>query len=173
MREWPASARAKKASLPPAVVTTLSRLGTLRRASWCRPTADIEMNFTALAASPDGHFVATGGRGQEVRVWDLDKTPSTSVLAGHGGTVWSGAFSPSGERVVTASGDGNLRLMGYSVWGIDWRISRPTSRQLRRIKPLTATVLSRSASFPMAMATSLCPAAKTDTSSFGVLPAAS
>jgi WD40 repeat protein len=86
----------------------------------------------AVAFSPDGKRVVTGsfdgtagvseltfscdnnrislGRG-DVRVWDTTTGREILTLQGHTGPVWSAAFSPNGQRIVTGSQDGTA-----SIW---------------------------------------------------------
>jgi WD40 repeat protein len=67
-----------------------------------------------VAFSSDGHHVATGVLDDgTIRLWDVsgDKlAPVGSPLSGHSGTVNSVKFSPDGERIVSGSADGSLRL---------------------------------------------------------------
>src|SRR5262249_24411866 len=43
-------------------------------------------------------------------VWDLTDGHEIVRLRGHEGEVWSAAFNPDGQRVVTASADGTARI---------------------------------------------------------------
>ena len=65
----------------------------------------------AMDSSPDGSLLASGGRGQEVRVWDLNR-PRPNVILSHDGAnvVWSAAISQNGETVVTSASDGHVRI---------------------------------------------------------------
>ncbi|MEM6945646.1 MAG: hypothetical protein AAF565_18030, partial [Pseudomonadota bacterium] len=56
----------------------------------------------------------TGSTDGIVRVWDAASGAELRRLEGHGGEVWSAAFSPDGRWIVTGSTDGIAR-----VW--DWR----------------------------------------------------
>lgn len=60
----------------------------------------------AMAVSPDGSVVATGGHDRVVRLWSAADGKLLKELAGHAGYVYSLAFHPDGKSL--ASGD----LMG-------------------------------------------------------------
>ncbi len=73
----------------------------------------------SAAFSPDGTRVITGSGDRSARIWPLlpvepgvlpRKAGDPVVLSGHGGVVSSVGFSPTGDRVVTASGDGKVRV---------------------------------------------------------------
>lgn len=53
---------------------------------------------TSVAFSPDGESLASGSYDQTVKVWRLRDGVLVRTLTGHGGTVWSVAFSPDGQR---------------------------------------------------------------------------
>ena len=64
----------------------------------------------ALAVSPDGTQVLSGGFDYTARLWAFDDQRSLAVLDGHAGPVNSVAFLPDGKRVVTGSDDGTVIL---------------------------------------------------------------
>ncbi|HEX5744774.1 MAG TPA: AAA family ATPase [Archangium sp.] len=65
--------------------------------------------------SPDGSRIAVMcGNDRTVRVWKTDGSGEPVVLRGHEASVWSAAFSPDGQRIVTASLDKTAR-----VWKAD------------------------------------------------------
>jgi WD40 repeat protein len=56
----------------------------------------------ALAFSPDGKYMATGGR-EQVRIWDTANGEARAHLACQGGTLITAlAYSPDGQRLVSA-----------------------------------------------------------------------
>ena len=76
----------------------------------------------SISFSPDGSFLAIGGSGHylgwgEAVLWNFPpgqaQAPS-KVVALHTGYVYSIAFSPSSPYLVTASGDGKVK-----IWDID------------------------------------------------------
>jgi WD40 repeat protein/serine/threonine protein kinase len=67
---------------------------------------------TALAISPDGKWIATGGPGQglSVNVWDTALRLREMDLRGHLDVVTAAAFSPDGQTLATGGADGMLKL---------------------------------------------------------------
>ncbi len=64
----------------------------------------------SLAVSADGHFLAAGTMGGEVRLWSVaDRTPLVSVR-GHIGAIYGVALSADGRLLVSGGADGMLRF---------------------------------------------------------------
>ncbi len=68
-----------------------------------------QQGVIAIAVSPDGKLVASGGHDGSIRLWQPDGTPA-ATLAGHTDRVFGLAFSPDGRRLASASADGSARL---------------------------------------------------------------
>ncbi|HPO09017.1 MAG TPA: WD40 repeat domain-containing protein, partial [bacterium] len=62
-----------------------------------------------VAYSPDGKIVATCG-GPGTFLWDADTGEFLRSFPGHGGTVYSVAFSPDGSKLLTGSNDRTAKL---------------------------------------------------------------
>lgn len=63
----------------------------------------------AIAYSPDGKRIATGGR-DSLRLWDAETFTEIVQLRGHTSFIWSLAFSPDGRQLVSGSGDKTARI---------------------------------------------------------------
>src|SRR3954470_13165761 len=59
----------------------------------------------AVAISPDGALVASGGRDHAVKLWDYATGTPVRTLEGHKGMVLRLAFSPDGKTLASASED--------------------------------------------------------------------
>lgn len=70
----------------------------------------------AVAFSPDGALLVTGGRDNLVRVWDVqgESEQPLVTLEGHRKPVLTVAFHPAGSFIVSGSGDNSVRLWGVA-----------------------------------------------------------
>ena len=71
-------------------------------------------DFSAMAFSPDGSFVATGRSDGTVRLFDASTGEQRLVLPGNECAVSDVAFSPDGTRLASTSG-----CDGTRVWALD------------------------------------------------------
>jgi dipeptidyl aminopeptidase/acylaminoacyl peptidase len=87
----------------------------------------VDVNIRKLQVavwSPDRLCIVTVAKqGHAVKVWDARSGKEITQLAGHGGPVLSVAWSPDGNRIVTASADKTAR-----VWVVDG------GREIARLK---------------------------------------
>ena len=87
-----------------------------------------EGTVNSAAFSPDGTRVVTASddrlhpRSTQLRpdfgsahIWDAGTGKPLASLVGHGGVVWSAAFSPDGSHIVTASGDMTARIWNVAT----------------------------------------------------------
>lgn len=64
----------------------------------------------AIAYSPEGDLLATGGIDRVVRLWDLKTGEERQAFDGHRGTVHCLAFTPDGKTLASGSLDKMVRL---------------------------------------------------------------
>src|SRR6266566_131167 len=64
----------------------------------------------AVAWSPDGRRIATGGNDSTVQVWDARTGHLSVAYSGHTGTVYAVAWSPDGKRIASGSDDNTVQV---------------------------------------------------------------
>lgn len=69
----------------------------------------------ALALSPDGKFLVTGGRDHTVREWDVTSGKQIRSFQGHMKEVVTVAVRPDGRQVASGSAEGAIRLWDLSA----------------------------------------------------------
>jgi hypothetical protein len=70
----------------------------------------------AVAVSPDGQLVATGGNDNLVRVWSAADGTLVKELAGHPRHVYNVAFHPSGKALISGDLMGTLKQWEVGSW---------------------------------------------------------
>ena len=70
-----------------------------------------------VAFSPDDRLLATGGRGGNLRIWNVQQRRIVKTLEGDTDTVYAVAFSPDNRRLASAGWDGKVTLWRRSDWG--------------------------------------------------------
>jgi WD40 repeat protein len=72
----------------------------------------------AVAVSPDGRLIATGGNDNFVRVWSAADGTLVKELAGHPRHVYNVAFHPSGTALVSGDLMGVLKQWEIGSWSL-------------------------------------------------------
>ncbi|KAG9324010.1 hypothetical protein KVV02_003489 [Mortierella alpina] len=70
--------------------------------------------YLDAAFSPKGDLIATGGRNQILRLWDVETGVCRGSMSGHSGIIRSVDFSPDGRHIASGSDDMQVRL-----WEVD------------------------------------------------------
>ena len=63
----------------------------------------------AVACSPDGRTLLTGGHDKTARLWDAATGKPSGQPLRHDGWVWAVAFSPDGRTLLTGGQDKTAR----------------------------------------------------------------
>jgi WD40 repeat protein len=86
-----------------------------------------EGTVLALAVSPDGRALASGGEDRMIRLWELPTARPLARWEGHDANVTALAFRPDGHTLVSGAADGMLKLWDLDSihrelagMGLDW-----------------------------------------------------
>ncbi|GAB4430412.1 MAG: hypothetical protein Kow0031_11260 [Anaerolineae bacterium] len=89
---------------------------------WDTASGELLQTFTgssdgvlAVAFSPDGQTLVSGGYDKSARLWDIVTGGEIRRFEGHTDAVESVSFSPDGRTLITASDDGTARLWDVST----------------------------------------------------------
>lgn len=66
--------------------------------------------LNTVAFNPNGDQLATGGRDNAVRLWDVDSGENIAILSGHSGWVTTLTYSPDGTVIASGGQDHNIWL---------------------------------------------------------------
>jgi len=77
-------------------------------------------SIQAVAVSPDGQCVVSGGGDRTLRLWDVKTARCLQVLTGHTQIIREVAFSFDGHWILSAGSDNTVRL-----WQLDWEYEFP------------------------------------------------
>jgi WD40 repeat protein len=72
---------------------------------------DAHIHFVTL--SPNDRWLASAAFDGTVRLWDLDDGQCHQVLrlGPEGGKIWKAIFSPDGQHIATANGNGTVYIL--------------------------------------------------------------
>lgn len=76
--------------------------------------ASHKSSLDAIALSPDGSLLATGGEDMyplmTVKLWSTETGKKIATFTGHTNSINSVSFSPDGKYIASASSDGNIKI---------------------------------------------------------------
>jgi hypothetical protein len=78
-----------------------------------------------VAWSPDGRYLASGGRDTKVRIWDTQTWKEIAVLGRHRDVVWGICWSSEGERIASVGRDKEIIIWRKETWKVEATLPAP------------------------------------------------
>ncbi|MFP4324195.1 MAG: WD40 repeat domain-containing protein, partial [Anaerolineales bacterium] len=106
------------------------------RRLWALPSAELlaeydeEFGAIAMAFSPEGRYLATGGYSNSVYVWDAATGEEVTRLEGHSNYVFHVAFSKNGRWLASVGPDSPLHVWDVAAWMLDQTIDLDNGARL-------------------------------------------
>ncbi len=66
--------------------------------------------MTCLAFSPDGNYLASGGKDKTVKIWNLYEENNIPTILKHTQNIYCIVFSPDSKYLASASGDYSIKI---------------------------------------------------------------
>ncbi|MDZ8026092.1 MAG: caspase family protein [Nostoc sp. DedQUE11] len=67
-------------------------------------------SFNSVAFSPNGKYIAAGGNGGHLQIWDLEGDEIGKPFQAHNTEITDVVFSPDGQKIASSSFDKTIRL---------------------------------------------------------------
>ncbi len=96
------------------------------------PIEQAKDEILAVAISPDGRQLATGGTDTIVRIWNLE-TKAVQELKGHTDWITGVAFSPDGKLLASSSADRTARVWKTETWKEDFQLPRQITESVSAV----------------------------------------
>lgn len=99
---------------------------------WCTQTGECLQIFKghtsygfAIAFSPSGHQLVSGGQDLTVRTWDVGVGEPVFILEGHTDVVMEVVYSPSGHQIASCGDDGTARIWNAATGDLLFTMNHP------------------------------------------------
>jgi WD40 repeat protein len=79
------------------------------------PESPNGIEFLAVTFSPDGRYLATGGREGKLQVWNAESGQAVGTHGTHDREIRGVVFNADGSQIASASGDGRVKVWAWDA----------------------------------------------------------